>query len=352
LIVAPFAFSADVARSAMVALNVSGVRLQEYSPVGKPWAVFFAVNMAAMAALCFAAPALGWWMPEGVSTHAESVDFLFNVILAITAFFFFLTEAILIVFLWKYGSGEKAATGFPKVLAPLAGHLTPHKIEMAWTVVPAAILLYIAFAQVNTWAHVKYRSRFSEYVGDKTETQVELSSRQFEWRFRYPSADRATVWLAKSKTDDDVKRDKDSFAKTIQSDDIHTVNELHVIKDNPVLIHLSTRDVLHSFNLPHFRVKQDALPGKVIPVWFTPTKSNVVRTKDAAGRDVWFDGNGRDEQGHPIDKSVVWDIPCAELCGWGHWRMVGRVYVHPTKEDFLDWLEQTGKSEHGKTAVK
>lgn len=322
--------------------------------MGKPWAVFFAVNMAAMAGLCFAAPSLGWWMPEGVSTHAKDVDKLFDVILWITAFFFFLTEAILVAFLWKYGSGEKAAATaeFPKFLKPVAGLIdTQHKVEMAWTIVPAAILLYIAFAQVNTWAQVKYRSRFLEHVGDKTETQVELSSRQFEWRFRYPSADRAKEWLAKSKTDEEVKRDKDSFAKTIQSDDVHAVNELHVIKDNPVLIHLSTRDVLHSFNLPQFRVKQDALPGKVIPVWFTPTKSNVVRTKDAAGRDVWFDGNGRDEHGHPIDKSLVWDIPCAELCGWGHWRMVGRVYVHPSEDDFLNWLEHTQKNEHGKTVV-
>jgi cytochrome c oxidase subunit II len=322
--------------------------------VGKSWAVFFAVNMAAMAGLCFAAPALGWWMPEGVSTHAESVDFLFNVILAITAFFFFLTEAILVVFLWKYGSGEKAAATaeFPRFLKPVAGLIdTQHKVEMAWTIVPAAILLYIAFAQVNTWAHVKYQSRLAEYVGKKTALQVKLSSRQFEWRFRYPSAGRARNWLSNSENPE-VKQDMDSFAKVEQADDVGiVVNELHAIKDNPTLVHLSTRDVLHSFNLPHFRVKQDALPGKVIPVWFTPTKSNVVRTKDASGKDVWFDGNGRDEQGHPVDKSLVWDIPCAELCGWGHWRMVGRVYVHPTEEDFLSWLEQTGKYEHGKSVV-
>ena len=329
------------------------------------WALFFAVNMIAMAALSFAAPAMGLWMPEGVSTHAGSVDFLFNVILWITTFFFFLTEAILIAFLWKYG-GESKPEGAPTVpafLKPIGGLIdTPHKIEMAWTIVPAAILLYIAFAQVGTWASVKYQSRMKELIGEKSPLIVDLSARQFEWRFRYPSAERLRGWL---KDPDGEKKDRDSFGKYPHADDVHVVNELHIFGDtvkeksgdqeserfegNPVMVLLSTRDVLHSFNLPHFRVKQDALPGKIIPVWFTPTKSNTQRVKGAA---IWHDGLGRDEEGQPKDRTRVWDIPCAELCGWGHWRMVGRVYVHPTQEDFLAWLEHAGTSEHSKTVAK
>lgn len=320
--------------------------------MGKPWALFFAVNMLAMAGLCFAAPALGWWMPEGVSTHAASVDFLFNVILWITAFFFFLTEALLVAFIWKYGSGARQAGAptMPAFLKPIGGLIdNPHKIELAWTIVPAAILLYIAFAQVGTWANVKYQSRRANLVGDKTAIQIEVSARQFEWRMRYPSVERVREWL---KNRDAAKRDMDSFGKYPQADDVHAVNELHVWKDNPVMVHLGTRDVLHSFNLPHFRVKQDSLPGKVIPVWFTPTRSNVARGKGPAGDIVWLDGGGRESDGQPVDKSRVWDIACAELCGWGHWRMIGRVFVHDTAEDFLAWLEQSGKSEHGKTAAK
>src|SRR5687768_18577641 len=96
--------------------------------VGKPWALFFAVNMISMAAICFAAPAMGMWMPDGVSTHSESVDFLFYVILWITGFFFFLTEAILVIFLWKYGCGcKEIATGVPTFLKPIGGLIdTPH----------------------------------------------------------------------------------------------------------------------------------------------------------------------------------------------------------------------------------
>lgn len=318
--------------------------------MGKPWALFFAVNMVAMAGLCFAAPALGWWMPKGVSTHSDSVDFLFYVILWITTFFFFLTEALLIVFMWKYGAGEKAegSPGVPRFLKPIGGLLdNQHKVELAWTIVPAAILLYIAFAQVGTWANVKYQSRKQMLVGDAIPVQVDVSARQFEWRMRYPSASRMRAWIERPQEE---KADMDSFAKVLQFDDVGVVNELHVWKDNPVVVTLSTRDVLHSFNLPQFRVKQDSLPGKVIPVWFTPTKSNTLAVKTSFGQTIWYDGLGRDEDGQPRDKSLIWDIACAELCGWGHWRMIGRVYVHPDEQDFLNWLDQAGKSQHGRSA--
>ncbi|MCI0684133.1 MAG: hypothetical protein L0Y71_18650 [Gemmataceae bacterium] len=331
--------------------------------MGKTWAVFFAVNMIAMAALCFAAPAMGMWMPEGVSTHAHDVDFLFDVILWITAFFFFLTEAILVVFLWKYGCGckEAPATGVPGFLKPIAPLIdTPHKVEMAWTIVPAAILLYIAFAQIGTWANVKYQSRRQQFLGeDKTPVTIEVSARQFEWRMRYPSAERFREWL-KNPNDSEVKKDIDAFPRNPHADDVHVVNELHVFgepvkgpdmdewKGNPVLVYLSTRDVLHSFNLPQFRVKQDAVPGKTIPVWFVPTKPNTVKIESGSST-MWLDGR-RDAKGEP-DRMLIWDIACAELCGWGHWRMIGRVYVHRTQDDFLEWLEQAGKSEHGRTAM-
>jgi cytochrome c oxidase subunit 2 len=337
------------------------------------WALFFAVNMAACAALCFAAPAMGWWLPAGLSTHAADVDFLFYVILWITTFFFFLTEALLVVFMWKYDAGTReaerarsaaeastpgeaaaATPGPPGFLQPLTRMLdTQHKVEIAWTIIPAAILLYIAFAQIGAWMRIKYQSRLAELVGEATPVQIEVSARQFEWRMRYPNAPRMREWLDnRTAKNADIDTDMKSFSSDKHADDVHLVNELHTWKNNPTLIHLSTRDVLHSFNLPHFRVKQDALPGKVIPVWFTPMASNTKRGTDASGQVIWYDGNGRDDKGHPVDKQLIWDIPCAELCGWGHWRMVGRIYVHPDREDFLAWLEHAGKSEYSRVAER
>jgi cytochrome c oxidase subunit 2 len=299
--------------------------------VGKWWSFLFAAVMILCGGLFVVAPFVGWWLPEGVSTHADKVDYLFYFILAITGFFFILTEAIMCVFMYKYAAGgdKSEAPAEPGIAAKLFRPVTnllhdQHRVEMAWTIVPALLLLYIAFAQVNTWAEVKYQSRMPTLQNNKTPLQVAVSARQFEWRVRYPSPERFHQWMNDK---DKAKVDYASFAKVEQADDVHRVNEVHVIEEIPVVVHLSTRDVIHSFNLPHMRVKQDALPGKMIPVWFTPTKSNVA-FKEQLG--TWVEK----------DQLHVWELACAELCGWGHYRMIGRLYVHKDEQDFLDWLKQ------------
>jgi cytochrome c oxidase subunit II len=311
--------------------------------VGTRWALFFGVVLLACAGLCVIAPFVGWWMPEGVSSHSGSVDLLFNGILWITGFFFLLTEAILVYFMARFGSGDTSTPAIPKRFAAVAKLLdSQHKIELAWTIVPAVILILIAVVQVQTWENVKYLSHretvFEDYAKEEKvaylpPVQVEISARQFEWRMRYPAHDRMKDWLDSEKNDEKTKKDFESFAAKPQFGDVSIVNELHVFKKNPVVVQLMTRDVIHSFNLPQLRVKQDALPGKIIPVWFIPTKENV-------------------EDGE-IMKGRVWDIPCAELCGWGHARMIGRLFVHSTKEEFLAWLKAAEAHQYDvKTASK
>ena len=294
--------------------------------------------MLACAGLCVIAPFVGWWMPEGVSMHSGKVDQLFNWILWITGFFFILTEAILVYFMARFGSGDTTTPVIPKRFAGVAKLLdSQHKIELAWTIVPAVILILIAVVQVRTWEDVKYLSHredvFKTDAPGLAPIQVEISARQFEWRMRYPSHDRMKAWLDPNNVDEATKKDFESFASKPQFGDVNIVNELHVFKKNPVVVQLVTRDVIHSFNLPQLRVKQDALPGKIIPVWFIPTKENV-------------------EDGE-IMKGRVWDIPCAELCGWGHARMIGRLFVHSTKEEFLAWLKAAEAQQYDvKTASK
>src|SRR5262245_21385378 len=94
------------------------------------------------------APMFGWWMPDGVSTHAWDIDYLFYVILAITGFFFILTEALLVYFMFRYAAGAGHKTS-PEPTH--TDHSFERKLELGWTFVPAVILLYIAFAQVGTW---------------------------------------------------------------------------------------------------------------------------------------------------------------------------------------------------------
>jgi cytochrome c oxidase subunit 2 len=310
----------------------------------KWWSFLFGTVMLACTALFVVAPMVGWWLPKAVSSHAWDIDFLFYVILAITGFFFLLTEALLVVFMYRYAGREPgqvlAPSPMAKVFEPLTRVFnTAHKVEMAWSIIPAVILLYVAFAQVSTWADVKYKSRLYKIVEDSEKSQnspvqVAVSARQFEWRMRYPSPENWKDWQHNPKS-------AESWGRSPQFDDIHVVNELHIIKDRHVVIQLSTKDVIHSFNSPHMRVKQDALPGKTIPVWFKPVASNVTRMRgDHRRLPVWQDGGGHDpETGKPRDPHLVWEIACAELCGWGHYRMIGRIYVHDNEDDFLYWLE-------------
>ena len=313
----------------------------------KGWSILFGVTMAACAIGFAISPWMDWWMPEGISSHAHDVDRLFYVILWITTFFFILTEGILVAFLWLYSSeagkrpvSEKAE--YPNVFKPLTNILhDQHRVEMAWTFIPAVILLYIAFAQVETWAEVKYASRNKGKEGDSPTMQIAVSARQFEWRVRYPSVERFKTWMKKKS---DPKGTYDSFGKVPEADDVHTVNEVHIWHDHPMVVHLGTRDVIHSFNLPNFRVKQDALPGKLIPVWFKTKKRLDENGKETKFYNtVWDDTKKRYVDGinpdnNKEDHNFVYDIACAELCGWGHYRMIGRVFVHENKDEFTKWL--------------
>jgi cytochrome c oxidase subunit 2 len=321
----------------------------------KWWSFLFGTVMVACTALFVVAPLVGWWLPKAVSSHAWDIDFLFYLILAITGFFFILTEGLLVAFMFRYSERPPGQVLAPSPLAKVFEPLTrlfntSHKIEMAWSIVPSIILLYLAFAQVSTWADVKYKSRLQQVPGYGTAVldnqaaiplQVAVSARQFEWRMRYPSPATWKKWKKDGKVDE-------GWARKAEFDDIHIVNDLHIIKGQHVVVQLSTKDVIHSFNSPHMRVKQDALPGKTIPVWFKPIASNVTAVKDDKGKIIdWQDGGGHDpETGKPRDPSQVWQIACAELCGWGHYRMIGRLFVHETEQDFYEWLEHAAAQQN------
>lgn len=155
-----------------------------------------------------------------------------------------------------------------------------HTLEVVWTILPASTLLFIAIYQMNAWADTKMRK-------PQIAPTVEVTGRQFEWRLRYPGND----------------------GQIGTPDDVFAVNELHVPVDEEILIDLKSQDVLHSFFLPNLRVKQDAVPGMKQPVWF--------RAKSEG----------------------AYDLVCAELCGWGHYKMKGRLVVE-SRRNYDAWLAQ------------
>ncbi|MGQ0634673.1 MAG: cytochrome c oxidase subunit II [Planctomycetaceae bacterium] len=232
------------------------------------WCFFFVA--AAVIAVAFSAigPDYKWWFPgPSLSPLGAQIDDLFYLIGIITAVTFVGVNAVLGWVLWKYGSGKQGRGLFVH---------GSHTLEVIWSIVPAGILLFIALYQMDVWARYRVKSNFDPDA--LAHPLAEVTARQFEWRIRYP---------APGKT----------LKDTPQPDDLYTVNDLHAPVGKPVVIRLKSEDVLHSFFLPHLRVKQDAVPGLVIPVWFQ------------------------------CDKVGEFELVCAELCGWGHYKMRGQLSV-------------------------
>ena len=197
--------------------------------MAKWWSVLFGATMFACLALFIVAPFCGWWLLPCFSTHGPAIDQLFYEILFVTGFFFILTEGLLVVFMFRFARQSKrhgraaaqARRRWPRRLGAADEKILdePHKIELAWTIVPAAILLYIAFVQIDTWKEVKFQSRLAGFIGTKTPTVTEVSARQFEWRMRYPSKKRMADLLASDSLKSITEVEK--FDKNRQFDDIH-----------------------------------------------------------------------------------------------------------------------------------
>src|SRR6516164_4613623 len=148
--------------------------------------------MFAAVALFVVAPFAGWWLPRNVSSYGPKVDNLFYVILAITGFFFILTESLLVYFMFAYAGGPGTRSHvfghhyaenkvfwtsmFKNLFRPITAVIhNQHRLEVTWTLVPAVILLFIAFVQVNTWEEIKYLSRMPK--PDEQPQYMEVSAR-------------------------------------------------------------------------------------------------------------------------------------------------------------------------------
>jgi cytochrome c oxidase subunit 2 len=212
------------------------------------------------------------WLPEDVSTFGHEIDSLFYLIYYITGVAFILVTVLMLLFLVMYRErkdGRRATYSH--------GNTT---LEIIWTVIPAAIFIALSFMSVNTWAKVKRHAPESDF-------EIAVAAKQFNWEVSYRGADGILG------TEDDVKFD----------------NDIHVPVNKVVRVQLSAKDVIHSFFLPNLRLKQDAVPGRTILVWFEATKPG------------------------------KYELPCAELCGFGHSGMKGWLYVH-TPEEYKKWAEE------------
>ncbi|MEQ1570583.1 MAG: cytochrome C oxidase subunit II [Myxococcota bacterium] len=212
------------------------------------------------------------------STFASDIDNVVNLVGVIVAFWFTLTVMAFFWLLWRYRYREGVR----------ALYVTGNEPELKrWINIPHYLIIAcdvaIIYAAVTVWYEVKQTL-------PENPMMVEVVGQQWAWTFVHPGVD------GKLGSDDDVK----------------TADELHVVLDKPVQFTLESRDVLHSFSVPAFRLKQDVIPGRKITGWFQPTRAG------------------------------VYDLQCAEMCGIGHGIMAARVFVE-TPEQHAAWLESAAK---------
>ena len=183
-------------------------------------------------------------------------------------------------------------------------------IEVAVVVAEAVLLLGFS---VPLWA-----ARVDNFPAEKDATRVRVVGQQFAWNIHYPGPDgvfgKTDIKLIDAQSNPLGIDKEDPAAK----DDFTTVNQLHLPVNKPAIVYLSSMDVIHSFGLQEMRVKQDAIPGLVTPVWFQPIVTSD-EMKKRKGDDKWN-----------------YEISCAQLCGLGHYRMRGYVTID-TAEQYAKW---------------
>ena len=258
-------------------------------------------------------------LPVAASAHAAEVDHTMVLVHILMAVLFIGWMGFFLFTLWRFRRGRNPVADYKGVTSHTSSWLEGG-------VFIAEVILLVGFS-VPLWA-----KRVDAFPLESDAVVVRVIGEQFAWNIHYPGPDgkfgKTDISLIDLQSNPLGLDRSDPDAK----DDITTVNQLHLPKGKPAIIKLSSKDVIHSFNLTEFRVKQDAIPGVVIPTWFVPT----ITTDEM-----------RAQTGNP---EFVYEIACAQLCGLGHYSMRGYVTIH-TPEDFQTWLDEEGKKLGGEDAA-
>ncbi len=243
-----------------------------------------------------------WGLPDNAAAHGAEIDFVMLLFHILMLILFIGWGIFFLVALVRFKK-----TSHPKAdYHGIRSHFSS-AVEIAVAIIE--IILLAAFS-IPFWA-----KQVNAFPNRKDALEVRVIAEQFAWNIHYPGPDgifgKTDIQLIDKQSNPLGIDQSDPHAK----DDFVTINQLHLPIGRPVIIYLSSKDVMHCFSLPIMRVKQDIIPGMSIPVWFVPTKI----------------GNS--------------EIGCAQLCGLGHYRMKGFLTIH-TQEEYDKWLaEQSSQSE-------
>jgi cytochrome c oxidase subunit II len=248
------------------------------------------------------------WLPHLASQHGAALDRTNDLVHWLMLVLFVGWGSFFVYVLWRFRAKRHPVADAHGVRSHASTWL-----EGAVAVVEAILL--IGFS-IPLWA-----DRVEHFPPPADSTQVRVVAQQFAWNIHYAGPDgvfgRTDVKLVDEQANPLGLDREDPAAK----DDVTTINQLHLPAGRPALVQLSSKDVIHSFALQEMRVKQDTIPGTMIPVWFVPT----VTTEEMRAR-----------TGNP---EFAYEIACAQLCGLGHYRMKGYVTIH-TPEAFQQWMDE------------
>lgn len=234
-------------------------------------------------------------IPVQASAHAAEVDQMTILVHWVMLLLFVGWGAFFLYTLVRFRQGANPKANYHGVKS----HFSRYN-EIGVAIIEGVLL--VAFA-IPVWA-----ARVDAFPSEAESTVVRVVAEQFAWNVHYPGTDgqfgRTDIKLVDANNPIGLDR-TDPAAK----DDFNSINQLALPVDRPAIIHLSSKDVIHSFSLIQMRVKQDAVPGISIPVWFTPTMTG------------------------------DWEINCSQLCGLGHYRMRG-FYSIKTQADYEAWLQE------------
>jgi cytochrome c oxidase subunit 2 len=238
-------------------------------------------------------------LPVQASTHAAELDHLTVLVHWLMAVLFVGWGVFFIFVLFRFRKGANPRADYHGAKGKIA-----KGIEIGVVVVEAVLLIFYA---IPAWA-----TRAGDFPSQNEAVVVRVVAEQFAWNVHYPGPDgkfgRTDIKLMAADNPLGLDR-RDQDAK----DDIATINQLTLPVDRPALVRLSSKDVIHSFGLYEMRVKQDAVPGLEIPVWFVPNRIG------------------------------DYEIACSQLCGLGHYRMRGFVNIK-SEADYRNFLAEEAKS--------
>jgi len=232
-------------------------------------------------------------LPVQASTHAAEIDQMISLVHWLMAILFVGWGIFFLFVLVRFRSGANPRASYTGAKGKISKGL-----EVAVAVVEVILLVFYA---IPAWA-----KRVKAFPAENEAVVVKVVGEQFAWNVQYPGPDgkfgRTDVKLVAA--DNPLGLDRtDPAAK----DDVTTINQLNLPVDRPVLVHLSSKDVIHSFSLYEMRVKQDVIPGMSIPVWFIPNRVG------------------------------SYEIACSQLCGLGHFRMRGFLTIQ-TADEYQKWM--------------